>query len=569
MEVPQLLKNSNPAVALAARFMLENAKRRAITSTATDCHDWIVRNQFVNENGVLMEFSDREFLVDPLKDESKQLVVNKASQIGFSTISIFKSIYQAVRYGRNIIYTLPTDSDVQEFNKAKTNMILAKNPDLRAYLVDDTLHTKSYRTLDGSNVGFIFSKGTHGASSSIMQSADLLVKDEFDRSNQNVLNAFKSRITASSYGAEWSFSNPSFPGFGTDEIYQQSDQKHWFFWCPHCDHPAYFTWEPESFDGGNTHFVCREQKAYVCGACEKPFDRRQADKEWVQKYPSMSEISGYWLSQFCAPWITAEYLLREKKLMMPDVWANFIEGRPYASNSSKLDPASILKCCQYDEYGSVAKNPGKFKLAGSDVGGTIDKPHFYITLGTEAGVSSYHKIHGEDSLHRFMRMENIALIVVDNMPFPELVIRLVNAFPGKVLRCTFDYDDVRKEVYKVDFKTRMVNIHRTRIFDRTVDGYVTGERKLYMDNHHPLLYNMEAGAESICKHWSVQRKIGTAGETKDTYNGKEVKFDSMGNARPMWHNDGADHLSLSDCYQQAAQLIFERQSAGTSSVKSI
>lgn len=567
MELSQFIEHSDPAVALAARFMLENAKKRAITSTATDAYDWIIRNGFVNENGVPMEFADRSFLIDPLRDESKLLAVNKCSQIGFSTISIFKSIYHAVRFGQNLIYSLPTDGDLEEFNKAKVNLILDKNPDLRAYLVDNTLHTKSYRTLDGSNVGFVFGRGTWGKSSGIMQTCDILIKDEYDRSNMATLNAFKSRITASAYGAEWAFSNPSFVGYGVDELYQQSDQKHWFFWCPSCDHAAYFTFEAESFDNGNTHYICPERKSFVCGACEKPLDRRLAEKEWVQKYPSVDMISGYWISQFQAPWITADYLLREKKLTLPDVWANFFEGRPYASNSSKLDPASILKCCQYDEHGYAAKNPGKFKLAGADVGGTIDNPHFYVTLGTEAGVSSYHKIHGEESLHRFIRMENIALIVIDNMPFPELTVRLVNAFPGKVLRCTFDYKDERKEVYQIDYKTRMVNIHRTRIFDRTVDGYITGERKLYMENTYPLLRSMEAGAESLCKHWSVQRKIGTSGETKDTYTGKEVKFDAMGNARPMWHNDGPDHIALSDCYQQAAQLIHERQSNGTSSVK--
>lgn len=542
---------------LAKMIMKIKAEEKRVEGiNVKSAYEWITKNGFTNENGKTMEFNDRSFMIQPLEDESKLLAVLKCSQVGFSTMSIFKAAFHNIKYGHNIIYTLPTDSDVQEFNKAKTNMILGNNPDMRGFIVDDTVHTKSFRTLDGSNVGFTFFKGTYGQSASIMQTADILIKDEFDRSNASVLNAFKSRITASDYAAEWEFSNPTFPSFGVDFTWQLSDQKHYIYWCPSCGHAAYISYEPESFDGGNTHHVCQDREEFVCGSCNEVLDRRQADKEWVSKYQSKHDISGYWISQMMAPWISAKKLIREKQLTLPDVWANFFLGRPYASNSNSLDPSNIIKNIQYDDKGYVMKPTGKYRILGADVGGTIDNPHFHCVRGTEDGITEVIKIQGEEAMHNYMKMNNISMLVMDNMPYPEIAVRLTKAFPGRVWRCVFDYNDKRKELYETDYQTRIINVHRTRLFDRVVDGYITGERRVFIDGLTPTLSGMSNGSESLCRHWKAQRKVGTSGETKTLNNdNKDLKFDKIGDAIPMWHNDGPDHFSLADVYNQLAQLV--------------
>ncbi|MDQ0873787.1 hypothetical protein QFZ77_002446 [Paenibacillus sp. V4I3] len=544
---------------------VNETKQRENALRVNNAYEWITRNNFTNENGIPMEFADRDFMIQPLCDESKLLAVLKCSQVGFSTMSIFKACFHNAKYGHNIIYTLPTDSDVEEFNKAKTNMILDNNPTIKAQMIENSLHTKSFRTLSGDNVGFTFYKGTYGKSASIMQTADILIKDEFDRSNQGVLNAYKSRIKASAYAAEWEFSNPSFPSFGVDYTWQLSDQKHYFYWCPKCDHPSYITYEPESFDGGNTHHVCKERREYVCGACGDVLDRRTADKEWVPKYEDDRDgISGYWISQMMAPWISARELIRDEKLMLPDVFANFDLGRAYASNSNSLDPSNIIKNVQYDENGYIPKvTPGKFRCLGVDQGGTDDNPKLYCVKGTEEGIDEVIKLDSWEKLHNYMRMKNISMCVIDNAPKPEKAIELATAFPGKVWRCVFDYNDERKQLYEGDYKTRILNAHRTRIFDRVVDGYITGERKVFIDGLERSLSGMAPGNESLCIHWKAQRKVGGNGETPaDREKNKHLKLDKQGNIRPMWVNEGADHFSLADIYNQLAQLVIKKQMEG-------
>ena len=52
------------------------------------------------------------------------------AQIGYSTISIFKTLYHCIKHGHNVIYTLPTDTDADKFAKSKTNLIISNNPSL-------------------------------------------------------------------------------------------------------------------------------------------------------------------------------------------------------------------------------------------------------------------------------------------------------------------------------------------------------------------------------------------------------------------------------------------------------
>ncbi len=557
------LKNGSSLERKLITLMIKKQADRQRTFNVKSAHEWITINEFTNENAAKMEFADRDFMVQPLCDESRLLAVLKCSQVGFSTMSIFKAAFHNMRYGHNIIYTLPTDSDVEEFNKAKTNMILDNNPTIKAQMVENSLHVKAFRTLAGDNVGFTFFKGTYGKSASIMQTADILIKDEFDRSNQGILNAYKSRIKASSYKAEWEFSNPSFVHYGVDVSWQMSDQKHYFYWCPRCDHPSYITYEPESFDGGNTHHVCKERMEYVCGACNEVLDRREADREWVPKFTDNKwGVSGYWISQMMAPWIGAPELMFDEQTMLPDVFTNFDIGRPYASNSNSLDPSNIIKNVQYDENGYIPKvTPGKFRTLGIDVGGTSDNPHFHCVKGTEKGINEVIKLHGEEQLHNYTRMNNISMAVLDNAPYPDISVRYANAFQGKVWRCVFDYNDERKALYETDYKTRIVNAHRTRIFDNVVDQYVTGNRHVFIDGMTKSLSNMDG--ESLCKHWKAQRKVGGNGETpEDRQKNKDLKLDRQGNVRPMWVNDGADHFSLADIYNRIAQLIQLKFSEG-------
>ena len=91
---------------------------------------WIFKNNIVSEKGDMLDFGDRLFLIDILTDWSQEIVIKKCAQIGGSVTFNLKALFAIIKFGWNIMYTFPTDSDVSEFVSSKTNKILAQNPQI-------------------------------------------------------------------------------------------------------------------------------------------------------------------------------------------------------------------------------------------------------------------------------------------------------------------------------------------------------------------------------------------------------------------------------------------------------
>lgn len=89
---------------------------------------WIIQNAIKNEKGELFEFNkDHFFLFDIAADMSPEQVHKKAAQMGESVLMNLKAFHMA-RYPRmTTIYTMPSDSDVQQFSKTKTDKIFHAN----------------------------------------------------------------------------------------------------------------------------------------------------------------------------------------------------------------------------------------------------------------------------------------------------------------------------------------------------------------------------------------------------------------------------------------------------------
>ena len=105
---------------------------------------WIEKYHIKNEAGIELEFKHHKFLVDIYDDFSPLQAILKAPQIGMTVCQIIKSLYVAKKYQKDIIYTLPTQGDVQDMAGGKINRIVAQNPVLMEWIKDhDTVEQKS------------------------------------------------------------------------------------------------------------------------------------------------------------------------------------------------------------------------------------------------------------------------------------------------------------------------------------------------------------------------------------------------------------------------------------------
>lgn len=284
----------------------------------------------VNESGHPLEFENHRFLVDIYNDLSPLQVLLKPPQIGATVMKVLKALYVASHYSKQIIYTLPTQSDVYEMVGGSFNRIIAQNQELKDLVRDsDTMEHKAVGD------GLIRFRGTFTSKQAMMVPSDLNIHDEVDASDAAIITQYETRLQSKADGMRWYFSHPSISGHGVDVYWQQSDKKEWFVTCESCKKPQVLRW-PESIDS------ILEQ--YVCATCHAPLsDEVRRMGEWQPT--STGKFSGYHLSQLMCPWITAKAILESKADPMKDeqYFYNYVLGLPYVESLDKVSSSQVLR----------------------------------------------------------------------------------------------------------------------------------------------------------------------------------------------------------------------------------
>src|SRR3990167_2403326 len=89
---------------------------------------FLMENKIVNERGERIDFYDRPFLYDPMRDWSRFQCYKKGAQgIGMSFTMAIKTYYAARYKGWGFIHSFPTDADASGFVKTKVNKLLKAN----------------------------------------------------------------------------------------------------------------------------------------------------------------------------------------------------------------------------------------------------------------------------------------------------------------------------------------------------------------------------------------------------------------------------------------------------------
>lgn len=353
---------------------------------------WMLQNNIKTSNGTPFEFHDHAFMRDIMDDMSPLQVGLKPPQIGWSESMMVKSFYMLQKKKKDVVYTLPTSSDRDDMVSGKVNRIIAQNPLLMQMVKDhDTIEQKSV----GDNI--IYYRGTWTAKAAMMVSSQVNIHDEYDSSNQMVVENYETRQQAQPGGMRWYFSHPSLPDFGVDKFWQLSDQKHWFITCPHCEELQYLSW-PESIN--------QNTKIYQCKECAKELsddDRRKG--AWHAKFPDR-EFSGYWVSQLMCPWITAEKICQDFAEKTPEYFWNYVLGLPYAGGDAKLTQQHLFQ----NLSGSldVAENSERVIL-GIDTGKKLD----FVLGNARLGLFHHGDAENYKPLDEFMRRWPLCIAVID------------------------------------------------------------------------------------------------------------------------------------------------------------
>lgn len=407
---------------------------------------WIKKYGIKNEQNKKLDFKNHMYLWDIYNDFSPEQVIMKAAQIGFSTLAIIKTFFIAKNKKMDIIYSLPTAGDVNNFVSGKTNRMIQNNTVLQHYTADKD-------SIEQKQVGrsMIYYKGTYTERAALMTTADLYCADEVDRSKQDIVGQYESRLQHSDYRWRWYFSNPSVQGHGVSKYWDQSDQMHWIVTCSHCGKKQFMDF-PDSFD--------LQKEIYVCKKCGKEIYADDIRKgEWVARFPERS-FRGYWIPLWLYPKIDAKEIIRYHREKTEEYFANFVAGKPYIGDGNTIPWDYILRNI------TTEINDQDGVMMGCDSG---NKKHY--VLGNKKGIFYYGVTTDWNDIRVLMKRFPKMKLVVDAMPDLTGPRILQEEFYGRVFTCHYAQDRKTQELVrwgeKDDFGTVLVD--RNRMIQTVVD----------------------------------------------------------------------------------------------------
>ncbi len=383
-----------------------------------------------------LDFSKRRFLWDIYNDLSPKQAFLKPPQIGATVMNTLKALWVAKKLNKQIIYTLPTQGDVQDMVGGSFNRIIAQNPILKEWIKDhDTVEQKAV----GDSM--IFYRGTFTSKQAMMIPSGLNIHDEVDASDPNVIVQYENRLQAQEDGGmRWYFSHPSLAGHGVDVYWEMSDKKEWYITCNECKEEQVLTW-PES--------ISVEHGIYVCKRCghELPDEsringdwRNQDGIPWSGKIEGDYEFSGWHVSQLMLFNKSAKDIIKAYNDPLKDkqYFYNYVLGLPYLDSGDRIEPSVVLRNC-VDEI-----NPQESRtIIGVDSG---DDYISYVLMNkdgvfyydTEKGITASTTPY--DKLRHYLRRFPKSIVVIDQGGELMNTRQLQQEFPGRVFLVYYQKD---------------------------------------------------------------------------------------------------------------------------------
>ena len=328
--------------------------------------EWIEKNTTLKKRP--FSFKGYEFQRKIVDDMHPDLSVIKISQVGLTEVQIRKALAFLTRNrGTSLIFSLPNEDMFTRISKGRVRPIV--NEDKVFNKPEDAKSVRSAEMMQFGQSMLYLVPALEQAATSI--SADFVMNDEVDLSDQKMISLFQSRLQASKFKISQKFSTPSFPLYGIDLNWQASDQQLYMCRCDSCGH-----WQHPEF---NRRFVnipglpdnidklselVIEQKddldlinCFVqCEKCYKPLDLgNPRNREWVATHPSRRDSRGYRVGPFSTENLTIPYILKSlweyKKNSYMRGFYNTVLGEPYSDGDIQIPIEDIEAAFTNDSVG--------------------------------------------------------------------------------------------------------------------------------------------------------------------------------------------------------------------------
>jgi len=399
------------------------------------------------------------------EETEKEVVIQKAAQMGFSVLAIILSLF-VVNNKKSVLYLLATRTDSYDFSASKVNPLIESSD----YLTKLFSNATSVQHKRAKNANF-YLRGSNSATQLKSISADMLVLDEWDEINKNNSDLAFDRLDASNLKWVLKLSTPTVPDVGIDKSYKETDQRKWFVKCKKCNSEQTPTW-PDNVDF--------ENKKYICSECGSEINFNTSKGYWKTTNPKSEKI-GYYINQMVSPTKTAEQLINTFKKAKGNQTklANFYNsklGLPYMQKGDRISTQQVLSLIDKDLIYTQ-----KERQMGVDVGTYID---YEITelQGNIKKVIKAGRAKKFKELEDLIKQYNVKVAVIDKDPERREAVKLTENVRKKCLVFLCNYqDDMKKEEMKFDKKRNWVSVDRTATMDTSLARFKQNTIKLSPD----------------------------------------------------------------------------------------
>jgi hypothetical protein len=399
--------------------------------------EWIAKNTF-HENKKF-SYKHREYQALIIDDPVKTMYVVKCAQVGLSEI-FARWILATVATQDNFtaIYTFPAATDAELFTKSRLMPIIASSKAIQHSIskVVNSVDLKQF----GQN-SFLYTRGTYSETGALSVPADLIVHDEYDRSDMGNISAYVSRLQAKPTKMRRIFSTPTVAKYGIDLESRTSKRKKQIWTCSKCNHkflpsyhehvviPGYYE-EKRLLNKSNIGQSRWREAKLLCPKCGREPSQELKYREWVVENPTESYDSlTYFISPFCAPaFITPSYLVNASTEFAK--WSEFVNqalGETAEDSEDTLTEEDIRGALLQGDLTS-----SDLHFMGVDLGLMC-----HITVG-RISEGKLLVVHRESVFYTSLeskRVElclrfNVLVSVHDLFPYTDIVTRVVNADPN-------------------------------------------------------------------------------------------------------------------------------------------
>lgn len=493
-----------------------------------DAAYWANMNRIRLQKGV-WSFGRRQYLLEPMQEQVRRTCYMKGTQGGFTELEVNKSLHGMIygKYPRGVLYLFPTANDIRDFSHARFGPLISSNPQAIGQYVRSTnsAHLKrvkdAFLYLRGGTLPKALDFDAREAASLRGISVDKVVFDEVDLMDAKAVAKAKQRMGDSDVKEEVYISNPTLPDFGIAEVFNRSDQRHWFrkcgcgeFTCAELDFPSCVKYRKD----GTGYIACKK-----CGSEVLP-----DPGEWVPAEREKSAyMHGYRWSQLSSYQNDPGEILNEFNDPPEGNLGDIIRlrlGLPYVGVDERLSMAEVLSCC--GEYNQMAKHKGPCAM-GID----CEKPK-RIVIGARTGKDSYSifRVAGSsdpewNEIVEWVRKFHVKSIVVDIRPYEDAA----RTFRARMRRlgvivylCEYSESSPLGETFNT--KTGICKVNRTEALDAShrlviTPGMLTLPRRCPQIEQYAEQMCATAKTEVIDKRSNrpIFRYIGKLGGKPDDY----------------------------------------------------